>query len=113
MTRTDQELYSTVRQHLLRQGRRSTTTTNGMTRCVYRGIEGTQCAIGCLIPDDLYSPELEGCSAHTDRIMRAASLSPEQKGLADDLQNCHDFVEPEHWEVRLNELAAGYALEAR
>jgi hypothetical protein len=27
--------------------------------CLYRGDQGTKCAIGCLIPDDVYKPEME------------------------------------------------------
>lgn len=28
--------------------------------CKYRGENGTKCAVGCLIPDDLYDPSMEG-----------------------------------------------------
>jgi len=28
--------------------------------CAYRGLNGTKCAIGILIPDDIYSPDMEG-----------------------------------------------------
>ncbi len=28
--------------------------------CSYRGEGGSRCAAGCLIPDDLYRPEMEG-----------------------------------------------------
>lgn len=30
-----------------------------INRCLYRGPNGTKCFIGVLIPDELYSPELE------------------------------------------------------
>ena len=28
-------------------------------RCAYRGADGAQCAIGCVIPDSLYDPNME------------------------------------------------------
>ena len=28
-------------------------------RCMYRGPNGTKCAVGCLIPDEMYLPEME------------------------------------------------------
>jgi len=30
------------------------------TRCQYRGEDGAKCAVGWLIPDDLYHPHMEG-----------------------------------------------------
>ena len=33
---------------------------NGNNSCAYRGEEGTSCAVGCLIPDELYTPSIEG-----------------------------------------------------
>lgn len=40
---------------------KSVTTGDGETRiqCMYRGDEGRMCAVGCLIPDDKYSSDLE------------------------------------------------------
>lgn len=37
----------------------------GTRMCVYRGPDGTRCALGVLLPDDLYSPHLEGLNART------------------------------------------------
>lgn len=34
--------------------------------CAYRGTDGNKCAIGLLIPDELYTPEMEG---HTVRAL--------------------------------------------
>ena len=31
--------------------------------CSYRGDEGLMCAVGCLIPDEMYNVDLEGMSA--------------------------------------------------
>lgn len=65
---TTQETFDTVFRHLVKQGRRSMTTqasygeNRDTERCSYRGKGGTSCAIGCLIPDELYSPDIEGKS---------------------------------------------------
>lgn len=53
---TRQEIFDTVATHLITQGRRAWTGTN----CMYLAPNGDRCAIGCLIPDDLYTPEMEG-----------------------------------------------------
>ena len=31
--------------------------------CMYRGPNGLKCALGWCIPDYMYAPEMEGCSA--------------------------------------------------
>ena len=51
-----QDIYDTVARHLLTQGRPA---TNVLTVCCFRAPDGTSCAIGCLIPNELYKPELE------------------------------------------------------
>lgn len=57
---TNQEIFDKVATHLLSQGKRSAL---GGVGCAYRGDGGLQCAIGCLIPDELYRYELEGWGA--------------------------------------------------
>ncbi len=53
-----QEIFDTVATHLLRQGRRSM-FEDSPSVCAYRGAGGTKCAVGVLIPDELYNPEME------------------------------------------------------
>lgn len=55
---TKQETFDTVVSHLRRQGR----CAMDRLTCVYRAENGDRCAAGCLIPDDLYSSNLEGLS---------------------------------------------------
>ena len=52
-----QEVFDKIYLHLIEQGRKS---VNSDGRCQYRYPDGDKCAIGCLIPDELYTPELEG-----------------------------------------------------
>ncbi len=58
---TKQEIFDKVKAHLLAQGKRA---VNGDGNCMYRGMDGTKCAVGCLIPDELYTPLLENHSAY-------------------------------------------------
>lgn len=55
-----QEVFNTVYTKLREQGKRSIVLEGTRQRCMYRGEGGTRCAIGHLIPDELYSEELEG-----------------------------------------------------
>lgn len=52
------EIFNKVARHLIKQGGRA--MENGV--CRYRGPAGTKCAIGALIPDELYDPEIESKS---------------------------------------------------
>ena len=47
--------------HLIKQGRKSTGAK--WDGCAYRGDQGTMCAVGCLISDEEYVPEMEYKSA--------------------------------------------------
>lgn len=51
-----QAIFDRVVTHLLTQKRRSVTITGGVRTCMYRAPNGDMCAIGCLIPDDVYTP---------------------------------------------------------
>ena len=46
--------------HLIKQGRASTRKRTG---CAYRGDDNTMCAVGCLISDEEYVPEMENLTA--------------------------------------------------
>lgn len=66
---TLQEIYSTVRQHLLTQNARSAKNGN----CLYRGPNGTKCAAGALIPDEIYTPSIENKRSSATRSRRCAT----------------------------------------
>ena len=57
---TPQEIFDTVARHLFAQGTQAYDAD--VARCQYRGPDGTKCAVGCLIPDEAYDPEMEGWS---------------------------------------------------
>lgn len=107
MTRA--EVMKTVSEHLLKQGRKSGTPSGGTCLYLYRGPEGTKCALGCLIKDAFYSPELEGKNAGHRDVQAALVLSgvpaAELHSLLDSLQNIHDLCPTDEWPARLAELA--------
>jgi hypothetical protein len=62
-----QKIFKKVAIHLLTQGKKSQRKLrfHRNTVCAYRGYNNLKCAIGCLIPDKLYSSDLEGCSVRS------------------------------------------------
>lgn len=69
------------------------------------------CAVGCLIPDDLYSPKMEGIW-----VGRLVEEFPELKkfipnlALARSLQSVHDVYDCDDWKSELRRVAGGFNL---
>lgn len=85
-----QQIFETVSKHLFHQGVQSTSQIG----CAYRGDNGTSCAVGCLIPDEGYSPGMEGMDAYDlcmifDSIESIGELKP-FTWLLMELQGVHD-----------------------
>ena len=105
-----QETFDTVAKHMLTQGRRS--TTDGANTCRYRGSEGRKCAAGVLIPDEIYTEEMEGlgwravCETHP-RVPQAHCQ------LISELQRIHDTAEPLDWPKLLRRLAYAHNLDPK
>lgn len=65
------------------------------TRCQYRGEDGAKCAVGWLIPDDLYDPHMEGKSVlrlfvdHPE-LQEEPTLKAWTSYLLCELQEMHD-----------------------
>jgi len=87
-----QEIFDYVTPLLFAQGERS--MLEGGTTCAYRGVDGMRCAVGFLIPDELYSYGLEGKSAMDVDITKRLNnviLTDDDLGLfLTDLQDVHD-----------------------
>ena len=60
-----QEVFDIVVNHLVTQRRPAYT---GLSGCMYRAPDGLRCAVGVLIPDNLYDPEFERDTA--DSVIR-------------------------------------------
>lgn len=99
---TNQEIFDRVLNHLRTQRVASFGTDPRLSApqievCLYRGPANTTCAVGCLIPDDLYDPDMEGQNIGT--LARAfpelLELFPrEQHILLNSLQYMHDSLMP-------------------
>jgi hypothetical protein len=74
---------------------------DGDYQCLYRGPNGTKCAVGHLIADELYTPEIEQLSVRTDEIRELVQLSNPNVLLdhrlvcvLNTVQHCHDVAAP-------------------
>lgn len=111
-----QAVFDRVRDHLLRQKRRSLRAILGEQFCAYRDENGLKCAIGCLITDQAYRPSIEGNNPKDARVKNALRASGiEIDGEADllflgRLQSIHDSEEPEDWAAELKSFAHLYDL---
>lgn len=130
---TLQEVFDRVVNHLLMQNAQSFASKNGEI-CAYRGADGLMCAVGCLIPDNLYKPEMD--APETVEHMGTYISSTDIMGIADHfgldglfdftvtdcsadqfimhlakLQFIHDKTPPKMWEFELKKLADQYNLQ--
>jgi hypothetical protein len=82
-----QMIFNTVYTHLLKQGGPS--TIRGA--CMYRGLNGRMCAVGFMIPDDVYEEDMEGMNALTliAHNPKLSHLTPHMM-LLRNMQKIHD-----------------------
>jgi hypothetical protein len=116
MNMDTQQAFETVVKHLRKQGCRSQqdTTVNGTITCMYRIPEnGLMCAVGALIPDEVYQESFEGTAIR--RLLRDEPAVNElfrkvNMNLLEDLQEVHDKQAVEDWEDAFERLATAYRL---
>lgn len=87
---TNQAVFDFVLQHLRKQGRGSYTLPPMKEICLYRGPDGTACAAGCLISDELYDATMEG-TGFSD-VFHGEFLEPEDhppEFLTEVVAKCH------------------------
>lgn len=119
----NQKLFNTVVTHLRKQNCKATLEcllNSGQTNsCAYRGDNGTKCAFGCLIPDELYNASMENQLAYRVIIkyegLKESLDKSFGKGWSSDLiaslQTIHDWTSVPLWEEALAGLASEYKLE--
>jgi len=107
----NQETFDKVVRHLGKQKEKSVGPTGA---CKYRGLNGLQCAAGCLISDEDYRLTMEGCSiVTTSRDIFACLgviIEGERIHLVSSLQNIHDECVVPAWRSKLLKLAKEYNL---
>ena len=107
----NQQAFTIVARHLLAQN--SASVDKGGDNCLYRGTDNKKCAVGCLIPDELYTVDMEGTVA--SQLTKFSSLGQLFKdiypSMLDSLQTIHDYVQVENWKKELQQLAATFNLQ--
>ena len=109
-----QEIFDKVCKHLLEQGCKSMGNSQA---CLYRGSNGTQCAVGCLITDEAFKPELNSLPVHNSRVREMLCQSgidghdAELVHLLRELQSIHDEDEVEDWAENLEQFAIDNGLD--
>lgn len=92
---------------------------------MYRGPEGRKCAVGHLLPDELYRPSMEGMSVgYCPRVLQEALLragidmrASQTKALVQQMQTIHDDYHPseypftEYLKTAMGQLAKRFNLE--
>lgn len=106
---TPREIFDHVAAHLLAQGRPALRRTerHNFKQCAYRGDDGCRCAVGCLITDPNYGPELEGLGVESTKVKAALEASgvpctTENVAVMARLQDLHDNVDPSRWRLVLD-----------
>jgi hypothetical protein len=126
---TQQELFDKAVAHLRQQGdharaRNDYHLPQDMGSCRYRTADGKKCAIGCLISDADYTPDLEfknvnalWCMAKDDHPLTEAIKGDFRKLLLEHdvkflsaLQAIHDANNVYGWEKAIENVAAQYKL---
>lgn len=110
---TKQEIFDQVARHLLTQNERAI-SSNG--NCQYHSKDGLKCAVGALIPDNLYNQAFENRKvgyllAAWKEIMRKIGLDEKEHALLlYALQGIHDCTEPCVWRGQLERVAQKFEL---
>lgn len=127
-----QKIFETVARHLLTQ-KLKCTNRHG-SGAYHRPANNLRCAIGCLIPDALYTKHIEGKDV-ADLLGSRSQLGEHMRKLTGfvgeqdddgnyvkkderildvmaDLQSCHDEIEPYNWAAELRAVAHRHKLDA-
>lgn len=112
----NQQAFNQMVEHLRKQKKRS--YEESISTCLYRGPNGLKCAIGALIPDELYREEMEGMAV-TRLLINEQNKYPKLYELFEqvdsqflsEMQDIHDFNPIEQWERRFELCAGDYNLD--
>ncbi len=101
-----QKAFDTMVTHLRKQGEQSKVSEG--TKCLYRSDMGLKCAVGCLIPDGDYDPEME-------ETMQGFKHFPVFNGWPEgtlDIMSSMQFVHDssDDWELSFRGVARSYKL---
>lgn len=108
-----QEVFDTAVSGIIKQGRQSYSDTDNqwIESCLYRGPNGTKCAAGFLIPDEVYTPFLEG--HNWGEISHKFPNLDKHKHLIESLQIIHDEQTSEDFLTRFKRQAKNLAKDKK
>jgi hypothetical protein len=112
---TEQEFFDKVATHLLTQRKKSLTRISpGGNGCAYRGDDGLSCAIGCVIPDEVYKNGMEGYDVIMlmDKYPEVLQYIPDES-LARALQMVHDEAPVSSWKEKLRKVVKYHGLDSK
>lgn len=92
---TRQEIFTKVYVGLMKQ-KVASVSDSKKPSCVYRGRNGTKCAVGHLIPDSSYSPRIEGklVDGLPTSVFAAMGIDTQDVEFLQRLQVLHDNYMP-------------------
>jgi hypothetical protein len=102
-----EDLFLFVHDHLITQGKKAVDEEGD---CQYRAEDGTMCAIGCLIPEEVYDPLVEGQGTNSDAFkeMVRFHIGDMDRNRTDHLLEClqelHDEFDVNDWETRFEDI---------
>ena len=108
---TKQQIFDKIADHLLTQNAVSVGPGDN-AMCKYRADDGLSCAIGCLIPDELYVKKLEGKEVShriVREVLKKVDIINEGRFLG-QFEEMHDYYPPFQWPRYLIEIADKYKL---
>ncbi|MFP4891261.1 hypothetical protein [Paraburkholderia sp. EG304] len=116
LTLDTQDVFDVVAWHLLRQNAQATLPNTA--RCMYRAPDGKRCAIGWLIPDDVYVSNIEFFGvrdlvelfSEQPHAVEFAKFLSSHMLLLRDLQGMHDARAPHEWPMTLRSIARLHGL---
>ena len=108
---TDQEVFDKAAKHLLQQG---VPCKSPLNSCRYR-FKALKCAIGALIPDDLYSKNMEGRGVEEllDNLPQLTEFLGANVYLLVSLQKSHDAHFAVNWKRHLTDVAHEFNLNTK
>jgi len=105
---TRQQVLDAVAEHLFKQGKKSVDDRSGV--CRYRGRDGLKCAVGGLLTDEEYYPEMEGHTVGYIEYILPQRLVAHLE-LIRSCQHIHDDHPVDSWPSELRALAERLRLE--
>jgi hypothetical protein len=105
---TKHELFIKVKNHLLTQNKKAYVDLDINGSCALRGMDNTKCAVGCLIPDELYNPDMEHqmwTDPFDDLICNYYGLNKkEYYDVMGPMRTIHDYRKVEYWKEEIDNL---------